>query len=107
MSLLEEVVLTIDEYEALRLADLENLSQEKAAEKMKISRATFGRIIEKARRTVVDALVNGKAILIGGGNIRIGNTLTFQCRNCNRRWRFPCAKDENKNCPHCKQRGWS
>jgi len=107
VSFLEEVVLTIDECEALRLADLENFCQEEAAAKMKISRATFGRVIEKARRTIVDAIVNGKAILIEGGNIQIGNTLTFECRNCNRRWRFPCAKDGNKNCPHCKHKGWS
>jgi uncharacterized protein len=107
MSFLEEVVLTIDECEALRLADLEGLSQEEAAVKMKISRATFGRVVEKARRTVVDAIVNGKAILIEGGCVKIGNTLAFQCKNCSRHWQFQPAKENIKKCPHCKHAGWS
>jgi len=57
-----EVVLEPDEVEALRLADLEGLHQEEAAESMDISRPTFGRIVESAHRKVADALVNGKAI---------------------------------------------
>jgi predicted DNA-binding protein (UPF0251 family) len=57
-----EVVLEPDEVEALRLADLEGLHQEEAAESMGISRPTFGRIIESAHAKVADALVNGKAI---------------------------------------------
>jgi uncharacterized protein len=107
MPLLDEVVLTIDEFEALRLADLQALSQEQAATKMKISRPTFGRIIEKARQTLVDAIVNGKAIRIEGGNYRTGQMFEFQCRNCKRSWRFSTESDEKKDCPHCKQRGWS
>jgi predicted DNA-binding protein (UPF0251 family) len=105
MSFLKEVILTIDEFEALRLADLEALSHEEAAKKVKISRATFGRIIEKARRTVADALVNGKAILIEGSNYRTGNMVEFRCRNCNRSWQFPIITKQNKNCPRCKQKG--
>ncbi|MDI6780168.1 MAG: DUF134 domain-containing protein [Bacteroidota bacterium] len=107
MSSLKEVILTIDEFEALRLADLEALSHEEAAKKMKISRATFGRIIEKARRTVADALVNGKAIRIEGSNYRTGNMFEFRCRNCNRSWQFPIITKQNKNCPRCKQKGLS
>jgi len=107
MPLLDEVVLTIDEFEALRLADLQALSHEEAATKMKISRATFGRIIEKARQTLVDAIVNGKAIRIEGGNYRMGKTFEFQCRNCRRSWQFSTGSAEKKDCPRCKQRGWS
>jgi predicted DNA-binding protein (UPF0251 family) len=107
LSELEEVVLTIDECEALRLADLEALSQEEAAAKMKISRATFGRIVEKGRRTVVDALVNGKAILIEGGNVRIGDKLVFDCRHCNQRWQFRSPNGASRRCPDCKHQGWS
>jgi uncharacterized protein len=107
MSLLDEVVLTIDEFESLRLADLQALSHEAAAAKMKISRATFGRILEKARRTLVGAIVNGKAIRIEGGNFRTGHLFEFQCRNCNRSWQFTRAATEQKECPACKQRGWS
>jgi uncharacterized protein len=61
---LEIVVLSLDEVEALRLADLNGEYQEAAAERMKISRATFARIVESARRKVADALVHGKALQI-------------------------------------------
>jgi predicted DNA-binding protein (UPF0251 family) len=64
------VILTIDELEALRLADLEGQSQEEAARSMNISRATFGRIVAQARRKVADALVFGKAIGFEGGAVR-------------------------------------
>jgi uncharacterized protein len=72
VSELEEIVMTLDEFEALRLADLEGLYQEKAAEKMKISRPTFSRIVDSARRKVADALVHGKALRIEGGPIHMG-----------------------------------
>jgi len=61
---LEEIILDHDELESLRLADLLAYSHEKAAKEMKISRATFGRIIETARKKVVDGILNGKAIRI-------------------------------------------
>ncbi|MBN1827028.1 MAG: DUF134 domain-containing protein [Candidatus Eisenbacteria bacterium] len=63
----ERVVLTLDQLEAIRLADVEGLYQDAAADRMGVSRATFGRIIAEARRVVGDALVNGKAIEIAGG----------------------------------------
>jgi predicted DNA-binding protein (UPF0251 family) len=66
---LEEVTLTLDELEALRLADLEGLYQEAAAERMNVSRATFGRIVESARRKVAEALVRGRALRIEGGPV--------------------------------------
>jgi uncharacterized protein len=69
---LEEIVMTLDEFEALRLADLDGLYQEQAAEKMKISRPTFSRIVASARRKVADALVHGKALRIEGGPIHLG-----------------------------------
>jgi predicted DNA-binding protein (UPF0251 family) len=61
---LEEITLDHDELESLRLADLLAYSHEKSAMEMKISRATFGRIVEVARKKVVDAILNGKAITI-------------------------------------------
>ena len=62
--MMDEVVLELDEFEALRLADHESMYQEEAAKQMGISRQTFGRIIESAHRKIADALVNGKAIKI-------------------------------------------
>jgi uncharacterized protein len=64
---LEEVVLGLDETEALRLADLEGLSQLEVGQRMHVSRATVGRILESAHRKVADAIVRGKALRIEGG----------------------------------------
>jgi predicted DNA-binding protein (UPF0251 family) len=73
-SLLEEVVLTLDEFEAIRLADFEGLYQEQAAVKMGISRQTFGRIIESAHKKIADVLINGKALKIEGGEVAFDET---------------------------------
>ena len=64
LSELEEVAVSMDEIEALRLADYEGLYHEDAAARMKISRQTFGRILNEARRKVAECLVNGKALRI-------------------------------------------
>lgn len=61
---LQEIVLEDDELEAIRLADYQDLSHEEAASRMKISRATFGRILHSARRKIADGILNGKAIQI-------------------------------------------
>ncbi len=61
---LEEVELTLDEFETIRLADLEELYQEDAAKRMNISRQTFGNIIVSAHKKIADVLVNGKALKI-------------------------------------------
>lgn len=71
MRSLEEVRLGFDEAEALRLADLEGLYQEAAARSMGVSRQTFGRIVEIARKKIADAILNGKALRIDGGEIVI------------------------------------
>lgn len=67
---LEEAILTIDEFEAIRLKDHEGLDQTEAAEKMSISQPTFQRLYESARKKIADAIVNGKAIRIEGGSYR-------------------------------------
>jgi len=67
---LEEVTMTLDEFEALRLADLNGHYQQQAAAQMAISRPTFSRIVDAARRKVADALVHGKALRIEGGPVR-------------------------------------
>lgn len=67
MRVLKEVSLGIDELEALRLADLENLSHEEVGRMMGVSRATAGRILGEARRKTAAALVHGWAIQVEGG----------------------------------------
>jgi len=68
---LEEVILPVDEYEAVRLKDLEGLEQEECAKKMNVSQPTFHRLVSSARKKIADAIINGKAIKIEGGNYRI------------------------------------
>jgi len=63
----EEVVLTVSEFEAIRLKDLDGFDQMKSAKKMNVSQPTFNRILSSARKKVSDALVNGKSIRIEGG----------------------------------------
>jgi len=67
LSELEGVCVAIDEFEAIRLADLEGMTHAKGAKLMKISRPTFTRILTLAHQKVADGLVNIKAIRIAGG----------------------------------------
>jgi uncharacterized protein len=99
---LSEVRLTVDELEAIRLADLIGMSHEEAGRQMDVSRATFGRIVQKARRVVSDALVNGKAINVEGGNYKMADRIrTFMCRKCNHRWVEPWGTGRPESCPRC------
>ncbi len=65
------VCLTIDEFEAVRLYDLEGLEQVEVARRMNIHRSTVSRMLDSAHRKIADALVNIKAIKIEGGCYRI------------------------------------
>ena len=67
----DEISLTIDQFEAIRLADYSGMMQIDASKQMKISRQTFGRILKEAHKNVSDGIVNGKIIKFEGGNINI------------------------------------
>ena len=71
LRMLDEVVMTLDEFEAIRLADLDGLYQESAAEQMGVSRPTFSRIAAAAHRKLADAIVHGKALRIEGGPVHV------------------------------------
>lgn len=71
LSKLENIYLTLDEFEAVRLACLEGLKQVDAAKRLKISRPTFSRILTSAQRKIADGLVNIKAIRIEGGCCKV------------------------------------
>ncbi len=101
---LEEVVLGLDEVEALRLADREGLYQEEAAARMGVSRATFGRIVESARRKVADALVGGKGLCLQGGVVMRGDRRTFRCSDCRHVWDLPFGTGRPAACPACGSR---
>lgn len=78
---LEEIVLTMGEFEAIRLKDMENMDQIEAAKKMNVSQPTFNRILSSARKKVAEALVKGKAIRIEGGNYKFAPRMGY-----GRRW---------------------
>jgi predicted DNA-binding protein (UPF0251 family) len=103
MSNLELVVLTLDELEALRLADLNGEQHEHAAAKMNISRPTFGRILERAHKTVADALLHGKALNIVGGPVTTARREHVLCRRCQRAWEVPIPAAADFHCPRCPQ----
>ena len=69
---LEAVVLNVEEYEAVRLIDFEEIEQTKACKQMKISQPTLSRLLRSARRKISEAIVQGKAIKIEGGNFKLG-----------------------------------
>ena len=67
---LQRVVLPLDCFEAIRLSDLEGLNQDEVAGQLGVSRPTISRILEKGRRILAEALVEGKAIVIEGGPVQ-------------------------------------
>jgi predicted DNA-binding protein (UPF0251 family) len=76
-STLKEVVVAVDELEAMRLVDVEGLYYEQAAKQMNVSRRTFGRVIDSARKKVAQALIQGMALRIEGGVIDGDDSLSF------------------------------
>lgn len=68
---LDEVILTVDEYEAVKLIDLEGIEQNKACKQMKISQPTLSRLLKSARKKLSQAIIQGKAIKIQGGDYKM------------------------------------
>jgi len=103
LRMLEEVSLTIEELEAIRLKDLEGLDQESCAKKMEVSRPTFQRVLMNARAKIADALVGGKAIKVEGGNYRIAR-IKCRCGSCDHEFEFsPVSGRRGMDvyCPEC------
>ena len=101
-STLTEVILGVDELEAIRLADLEGLYQEQAAERMNVSRQTFGRIVADARMKVARALVEGMSLRIEGGEIEMAEVRRFACMACGHAWQVPFGTGRPAECPECR-----
>lgn len=81
---LEERILSLDEFEALRLADHVGLDQTGAAKEMGISRQTFSRILGRARKTVAGCLTEGKAVRIEGGVVHLDKEARAKVENMDR-----------------------
>jgi predicted DNA-binding protein (UPF0251 family) len=100
LSQLDEVILTVDEHEALRLSDVEGLDQEEAAKRMNISRQTFGRVLGSARKKISNAIINAKAIRIEGGDFITADRI-FRCYSCGNIWEVPHGTPRPVSCPVC------
>ena len=106
LRMIEEVPLSIEELEAIRLKDVECLQQEECAQKMHISRPTFHRVLESARSKIADALINGKAIHIEGGNFEMSHR-RFRCGHDGHEWDIPIEEIGDGDpgaCPRCKRK---
>lgn len=106
LSILEEVVLTMDELEAMRLANYECFYHEQAAAKMSVSRTTFGRIVESAHKKVADVLINGKALRIEGGVVKMAEKRKFKCYDCGHEWELPFGIGRPSGCPSCNSKNF-
>ena len=94
MHALEEVVLTVEEMEAIRLADIEQLDQAAAASRMEISSPTFNRMVNQAHKKIATALWQGTALRVEGGNFRLAcqgqrRGRQMSCEACSHRWELP------------------
>lgn len=94
----DEVILSIEEVESIRLSDYLGLDQDSAAENMNVSRGTFQRIINSGRKKIADALVHGKRIRIDGGNYEMS-----EAKPCCRRHNGGCNCKGNKKCKECEE----
>jgi uncharacterized protein len=103
---LEEICLLVEELEALRLKDAEGLDQEECGRMMNISQPTFHRVLGSARKKVAEALIQGKAIRIEGGDFEMAQR-KFSCRSCGHSWEVPFCTGQrgiNMACPKCESR---
>lgn len=101
---LDQVIITVDELEALRLSDFLDQSHETAAHQMKVSRPTVTRMLAKAHRAIADALVNGKAIRIEGGDYILENCHTC-CPSCGEPLGKNSQVPQEESCRKCEAKG--
>lgn len=80
-----KIVLSIEEFEVIRLIDLEGLEQKEAAERMEVARSTVQRMYSEAKEKLANALVNGKILKIKGGDYTLCDLDKGKCSPCNRR----------------------
>ena len=93
-------MLTMVEFEAIRLIDWKGMSQSEAAELMDISQPTISRILNTGRAKIADFLVNGKALRIDGGDFKFAFH-GYGCMACSKEWEHEKAQAPEK-CPSCE-----
>ena len=100
LRILEHAVITVDELEALRLSDFLGMSHEETAKELKVSRPTVTRMLARAHQALADALVNGKAIRIEGGDY-ILEGYECLCPKCGTHWSAPANGNHEQVCGKC------
>lgn len=99
---LEEITISLDEMEAIRLVDLLGLYQDEASKKMNVSRQTLGNILTVARNKIANALVNGSLLKIEGGEVEIKEVRYFTCDSCSKTWEENFGTGRPEACPNCE-----
>jgi len=97
---MDHVELLYEEYESIKLADYDGMNHQEASVLMGISRPTFARIYESARRKIAKALVETRELRTASGNAWMDSSW-FHCENCHSRFTIPSTMPE-KRCPVCK-----
>ena len=95
----EQAILTLDEYEAFRLADYIGMSHEEAADQMEVSRSTFTRLIERTRKKIAELIIQGKVLTIEGGQIHFRNNI-IRCHDCGYMFNIE-MNNSFTECPEC------
>ena len=98
----EAVVLTVDEYEAVRLIDRQGFSQEECSAYMQVARSTVQSIYNSARKKLAEALVDGRSLRIEGGNYQLcdGREVYCGCGGCRRHHLACMGRTEQGGCDH-------
>lgn len=96
---LDQILLSLDEYEAVRLADYVGMSHEEAADEMGMSRSTFSRLIEKSRKKIAEFIFQGRLLTIDGGNIHFRRNI-IQCSDCGQMFKINIDSPITE-CPEC------
>ena len=94
--------LTLEEYEAFRLADYLGLSHDEAAEEMEISRPTFSRLIEIARKKIAELIIKGNVLIIEGGQVHFRNNI-IKCLECEHMFKIGIDQKVTE-CPNCNSK---
>jgi len=97
----EHIIMQYDEYETIKLVNYDNLPQDEAAERMEVSRPTLTRIYNSALKKIAQAFVEGKSIIIEGGNFEFEKDW-YKCKKC---FRLIEGLDNHIKCSGCTRYG--
>jgi predicted DNA-binding protein (UPF0251 family) len=97
---LDSISLSLDEFEAIRLADFVGMAHEEASEEMGVSRSTFSRLVDKSRQKVAEFILKGKRLRIEGGNIHFSNNI-LKCTDCGHMFKIKFNSSFSL-CPECQ-----